>query len=403
MDTVENIEDLLHLVTGLKQTDFKYSINPSDSKIIYSIARQTFQGTALTDRQFNLMKQKMLDMQDQFIESGITNFQTAVESLKYPLRTINREQSIKLVDTKDVYVDQVYESSKEKWKWMKVRFPFSKKLIVALDSCNIPYQQKHHIKSTQVHFIRLTESNIFKLVSVFKSKNFVIQQEILDAYEEIVRIKEEGIHKYLPYYKDGKILNASKDANLDDKVFTELKAYDNRFIHQYYLPEKSSDGHLIEKIAYRKNTDVLIQPSQHNFDSIVESLLQLERFPLLVLIDEHEAYSQVTKVHKSLKYVFADSDQTVLFRVEKKSAQSDLNNYISENTLNNWLDKNTKVVYIAKNKLPKLLLKTDWKPSSVYCVSSHRPHTMVQTYCTSICDLIILHDERVSYFAGRNY
>lgn len=403
MDKVENIEDLLHLITGLKQTDSKYSINPSDSKIIYSIARQTFKGTALTDRQYNLMKQKMFDMQDQFIKNGITNFQIAVETLKQPLRTINREQSIKLVDTKDVFVDQPYESIKDKWTWMKIRFPFSKKLIVAFDSCSIPYQQKYHVKSTQVHFVKVTENNIYSLISVFKSKNFKIQQEILDAYNEIVCIKEEGIKKYLPYYKNGKIYNAPKDAKLDDKVFTELKAYDNRFIHQYYLPEKSSEGHLIEKIAYRKDTYVLIQPSQHNFDSIVESLLQLERFPLLVLIDEHEAYRQVSEIHRSLKYIFPDSDQTVLFRVEKNSEQSDLNNYISENNLNNWLDKNTKVVYIAKNKLPKLLLKTEWKPSSVYCVSSHRPHTMVQTYYTSICDLIILHDERVSYFAGRNY
>jgi len=87
----------------------------------------------------------------------------------------------------------------------------------------------------------------------------------------------------------------------------------------------------------------------------------------------------------------------VLFRIENdKKTEYNLNNFIKDNNLNNWLDKSTKVVYISKNKLPKLLLRSDWQPMAVLGLSSLRSNNSVQTYTLDATDLVVFYDEDLS-------
>jgi hypothetical protein len=95
--------------------------------------------------------------------------------------------------------------------------------------------------------------------------------------------------------------------------------------------------------------------------------------------------------------VFSNTEQTVLFRVENnKSTEYNLNNFIKDNGLNNWLDKATKVVYISKDKLPKLLLRNEWQPMAVLGLSSLRSNNSIQTYTLDATDLVVFYDEDLS-------
>jgi len=94
-------------------------VEDKNKQILESIERQCAKGTALTDRQYNLCKT--------ILSSVFPEMPTDILS-KQPLRTIDRSKYIKIVDTEDVYSNMVYESSKSDWKWIKVRFPFSKKI-----------------------------------------------------------------------------------------------------------------------------------------------------------------------------------------------------------------------------------------------------------------------------------
>src|SRR5210317_1214184 len=114
MNSIATIEDLLEAAAGMSQ-HFKIQLESTDITIMHSIARQVFKGTALTDRQFTLMQEKLSRYKDQFKES--CDFDSAVKSLRQPLREIDRNKYIKLVSTPDVYTDTPYESYKEKWQW----------------------------------------------------------------------------------------------------------------------------------------------------------------------------------------------------------------------------------------------------------------------------------------------
>ena len=171
MKNVANtIEDLLEILAGL-QGHCKMQINSSDANIMHSIARQVFKETALTDRQFALMKEKLQVYRDQFTALDY-DFDKAVETLRQPLRHIDRSKYIKIVDTLDVYGELPYEAHKKKWKWIKVRFPFSKKTILLL--YNIPKKDYHHNKGSHEHCYKLTEQNIYNVIKCFKDKEFEI-------------------------------------------------------------------------------------------------------------------------------------------------------------------------------------------------------------------------------------
>ena len=165
------VEDSLELLVGLRKT-VSFELEKSDISFLSSIARQTFKGVALTDRQCNVVKEKLIKYKEQF-EKEEYNVDLALTNLRMPLREIDRSKFIKLID------DAPLNSPNE--KWIRIRFPFSKKLIAELDNMlrlfNLEYS---HSKGTHEHHFKLTERAVFELVSRFQSRHFIIDQEILD-------------------------------------------------------------------------------------------------------------------------------------------------------------------------------------------------------------------------------
>ena len=65
------IEDCLEILAGFRKESDGFALIKEDYTIMYSIAKQVFKGTALTDRQFALMQTKLLSYSDQFNKADI--------------------------------------------------------------------------------------------------------------------------------------------------------------------------------------------------------------------------------------------------------------------------------------------------------------------------------------------
>jgi hypothetical protein len=128
---------------------------------------------------------------------------------------------------------------------------------------------------------------------------------------------------------------------------------------------------------------------------VLTALWELDRFPLLVIIDTDEAEEQLYECANYYRDILNPQEQSVLFRLEDKN--SGFNQLIKDRKLNNWVDKSTKVVYISKNKLPKLLVKNDWKPTAVLSYNS-KVDRHIDFYNNFNCDLIIYREESLSPF-----
>jgi len=364
-------------------------VEDKNKQILESIERQCAKGTALTDRQYNLCKT--------ILSSVFPEMPTDILS-KQPLRTIDRSKYIKIVDTEDVYSNMVYESSKSDWKWIKVRFPFSKKDIMKINSIQFKHKEYVHRKGSHEHFYRLNEDMIFQVIKLFKDTSFEIDQELLDYYNQICYVLSNEF-EYKTCYNNQLFSNIKDDSkSLIEKElgkeYTGLHLLDRKRRYGLDFVEYNISSSLPAVIASREDIKCLVKPSQYTIQNLAESILHLNRFPILVLIDDNEEYNQVYNVYNAFKYFISDEKQCVLFRTDNKDDSENINTFVKDNRLNNWVDNTTEIVYIKKNKLPKLLLRTKWMPMCVLSLSSIPTTKHVKKYIVN-SDLFIYYDEEI--------
>ena len=96
------VEDYLEILSSIHDNSHKegFKILPEDQSLMFSLARQTFRGTPLTDRQLELSQKKLIEYKAQFLEKGYNNFDTDITSLRMPLREIDRSKTITFVKRK---------------------------------------------------------------------------------------------------------------------------------------------------------------------------------------------------------------------------------------------------------------------------------------------------------------
>ena len=88
MITKRSIEDCIELLVGLQSDpNIIAECKPEDYKILTSIGRQVFKGIGLTDRQYALVKTKLIEYSDMFNY----NLEVSFNTLRIPLRELNIE------------------------------------------------------------------------------------------------------------------------------------------------------------------------------------------------------------------------------------------------------------------------------------------------------------------------
>ena len=379
-----NLEDCLEHLTGLRESPVKFTIEQTDFTIMNSIARQCFKGMALTDRQSALMQEKLQAYRDQFMNLD-WDFDYAVNQLRQPLRSIDRSKYIKIAGNDIV-----------------VRFPFNKTDIVYVQEAANKCQEYHHQKGSHIHSFAYNERNILNLLDRFTKKEFTIDEELLDIYDKVKAINSNP-QEYLSGIDDNYNLiniNAKLAVTIQNEVgeasaesFTKL--YDRRFRYGFNHVANlgKARNELIHNIAARKETTYHSIPSIESTNAILTALWELDRFPLLVILDPLHAEEQLYTFANHYRDILDAEEQSVLFRLEQKDAG--FNQLVKDRKLNNWVDISTKVVYISKSKLPKLLVKNEWKPSAAFSFTSSMDR-FVDSYVSFNCDLIVYREEHMS-------
>ena len=379
-----NLEDCLEHLTGLRESPVTFTIEQTDFTIMNSIARQCFKGMALTDRQFTLMQEKLLLYREQFTNLD-WDFDYAVEQLRLPLRSIDRSKYIKLQDGNIV-----------------VRFPFNKTDICYIHEFANNAEGYHHQKGTHRHEFAYNERNILNLLDRFTKKEFVIDEELLEIYDK-VKVMNNNPQEHLSGIGDDYNLiniNPTLALTIQKEVgeasaesFTKL--YDRRFRYGFNHVANlgKANNELVHDIASRKETTYHSVPSIESTQDMLSALWELDRFPLLVILDPAHAEQQLYTFANHYRDILNPEEQSVLFRLEEKD--SGFNQLVKDRKLNNWVDSTTKVVYISKSKLPKLLVKNIWKPSATFSFTSSMDR-FVDSYVSFNCDLIVYREEHIS-------
>jgi len=160
-----------------------------------------------------------------------------------------------------------------------------------------------------------------------------------------------------------------------------------------YFHKKSEKipENLVEIIANRSTPRVWINKKETSIEEILKSLSHLKRFPILVVFDSHNIKNSVDDLKnltESLENIGIYNNVGIYFRLSNDTTGKEFNQYIADKQLNCNLDNETKVVGVQSGKIPKFLLKTDWKPMSVISIGSPLRHSKTAAYANG-CDLII--------------
>ena len=381
---INNIEDCLEHLVGLRSSPVRFAIDKTDISIMQSIAKQVFRGIPLTDRQFILVKEKLLAYKQQFNDAGLDNFINAIDQTRMPLRHIDRSKYIKLEDDKII-----------------IRFPFRKSDIMLIHEFSSTSEGYYHQKGSHKHSFDYNEYNVLNLLDRFNNKEFKINQEILDLYSTIKEIQKEP-QRYLSGILDNKLINIkpalaaiinNEIGELSKKTLT--KFIDRRLRYGFNYVDLFEPKSLADTIAVRKEFIYQSKPSKESISDILSALWQLNRFPLLVVLDKNNAEEQLYEFANYYRDILDPVEQSVLFRLEDSDAG--FNQLVKDRKLNNWVDKNTKVVYISKDKLPKILINNEWNPTATFSYNSYVDRC-VDNYMSFNCDLIVYREETASPF-----
>ena len=399
------IEDCIEALAGAhehivcsKEVEF------SDKGLIYSLARQTVKGTAYTDRQRELAISKATHYKS-ILEEVDIDVATSVTQLRMPLRSIDRSRWIKLTKL-DCKVPSTLVVPDE--KCIAVRFSFQKKLISALE--NINSKPVHYDKINKTHYFAYNERTLHNVVGALTGKGFEIQPELQERYN-ILEMMNNNKKNYVPGIYSFKLKNLHTKA-IDYAISTigspdtnNLAMYKDRDqllgIEHFDQDDLNNSVNklttLSQKIVKRKSSNILINSNEHVFDRVAESILELNRYPLLVVLNDETELENLQKVHQSFRNIFSNDDFCSLYRKENISPVNiEFNEYIKENKLNNSLAIKSKVVYTSINKMSKIMLKSEWRPQAAILMGSRRS-TKVDQFLQEL-DLVIHYDTDVSPF-----
>ncbi len=392
----KTIEDCLELLVGFQNAEpGKFTMKKEDYTILTSIGRQTVRGIGLTDRQHALLKTKLVCYNDMYDH----NIHDSLDNLRIPLRKLDREKSITLQ----------YNNAEE--LVIAVKFIFNKKLINAIEKAKSGTQGHIYDSKNKIHYFPFNEQNVFKVIQNFKNSNFDIQPELLTFYEKVEAMSNNE-DDYIPGIYSFKLKNLSDKAinfmisSIGEPTKDNLAIYNDRKdqLGLYHFDQQELEDSLnaltvlSKKIVTRQEYNVVIPPNVYPIERVLESLLELNRFPLLVILPIESPLEGLVKINKGLNNIIFKQDMSVLFRVDNdKGINREFNEYVKLNKLNNPLDTNTKVVYINSNKFPKPLLKSEWRPNTVLTFGSVRMHAKVSDYVNPL-DLIIHYDTDISPF-----
>ena len=399
---MKTVEDCIEILAGMQVQNGEFKIDRSDYNLITSLARQTFRGTGLTDRQCQLAREKILHYRQQYEANGY-DIDIALEENRIPLREIDRSRWIKIVDAQDI---DAYTTSSEKL-WIAVRFIFQKKLITAIEKMKRVVGDGIYNKEEKVHYFPLNEITVYNILQVFNEENnFEIDEQLKDYYEKLKEMKNNK-ENYLPGIYGLKLRNL-QDNSLNYAISSIGEPNKENLYHFYDQKDRFGLFHfdnvdlqqsmqnltsLSKKIINRSKNQVCINPKEYTVENLAEVVLELYRFPLVIVLDQSDPYSQLIKFHRAFNGIIPNESCSVMFRLDNNDEGVEFNQYIKNNNLNNKVDKNTKIVYISNNKIPKPLVASEWLPIAAITTNSNRTYGNKTESYVEMLDLVMHYDE----------
>jgi len=356
-------------------------------EILNSLSKQIAHNVYLTQRQADLAL-KIFKDNHQYFPSLAGLLENPVWSHEF--RTIEYFK----------YLHLVKSSSQDRYI-VELGFNHNKSLLKNLDDLKKRSLTTPLIRiKNNVWQIAYSVKDLHSLVNLVSGHDFEISPEILEVYQEIDNILKTPNYDQIyidvngSEYLKNSVLN---DIGTLDK--TNILLEDRKIKFQYEIFDsffqKTPAVSLEEKIALRPTSQVYISPTDFSLTEIVNALQKLQRFPALIIFDNNTEKSMkiLEKLNTALTVNNIIDPVGIYFRYDNDKEGKPFNEMVNQMAYNKPLNNNTAIAGITNWKIPKFLLKMQWRPRSVIVMSSVFGSNRVNLY-TKSCDLVIFHQDK---------
>lgn len=353
-----------------------------DCRVLRSIASAIQGPNFITDNQSRLLLKIIRDNREKLdrINSDLEDM------LKMPTWSKDFRQ----VDrTKKFYIGNIDHTHH-----LVVEFAFSSAIRKTLTALSTKVSGLIQSANGRVYFADLTEKNIVVLVDTLTALEFDIEEKIQDFYKTIKSWSEADVRNQFridtithPNFQKQLIEDLGVETQIDKNIIND------RSVRYHFFTEKSEKipENLTEKIANRTSSRVWADRKTVSLEDIFETLVELKRFPALVVFDSFDnkkCLADLQLVSETLENFRFFDDVGIYFRLNSDPIGKEFNQMIADKNYNVQLTSNTKVVGVANGKIPKFLLKTNWKPMSVISIGKGLQNNKTSVYA-NCCDLNI--------------
>ena len=242
----------------------------------------------------------------------------------------------------------------------------------------------------------LTERNIVKIVEALRPLNFEIDETIKNHYNTIKSWSEINVtDQFLIANMPGQNFQKHITADLGIETAIDQNIIVDRSMRYQYQPEnpRKIGENLTEIIANRTKTKIWIGKNDYDVASVIESLIELKRLPVLVVFDTfvNDKYLENLEIlSDALEKNGIFDGIGIYFRLPNDNVGTKFNQLIKEKSYNKNLDRDTKVAVVQSGKLPKFFLKNAWQPMSVIALDTKMGlrHGKTSVY-SNCCDCIV--------------
>tara|TARA_A100001388_G_scaffold179384_1_gene134321 strand:+ start:423 stop:1661 length:1239 start_codon:yes stop_codon:yes gene_type:complete len=387
-------------------------IAEKDKKLLLSISQATFKGKALSDRQYEVVKKILTKgYQKDFLDRNV-DLPSSVNNLRKPLRKIDRSEYIAIENYQDNLGNAGWQFHNDRGKCLVVRFPFNMKYSKLIGEIKkfILYPSEGYKSDNYKNILPFNETIVYKTISLFKDLIKDIDPTLLKIHSQIddwlknrdkyvpgiygLQIKNTPMHIVQPVVdKLGEPTIENLYLYNDKKEQAGLVHFDKEDLNESIKNLKP----LTKKVLSRNHSLIQINKKQHPINEVLDTLLELKRFPLMVILDEKDPLDQLVQFHNLTKNIIPTEEISVLFRKENRKEGRHFNDYVKTQKINNKLDINTKIVYINNKKIPKDLLKEVWEPECVISLGSVRHYNKIDKLIHQY-DLTIHYDREDGYW-----
>ena len=420
------VEDLLDFLVDYMK------VREEDKRLLDSLQRQTHHNKGLTDRQHALLKSKLLEYRDEFSEVALLHesfdmidFDALLDSLRLPIRQIDRSKTVKLTTRQSIYFGGIEEEV-----CVAIRFPFSNRMIKHIQAIKDTPGRPTYDAKTKTHLLAATELNIYRIVERFRDLNFTIEPKLLEfaeAVREIANNPEDnipGIHGYTlkhihPKAEELALATLGEPDNYNYYLYKDrFDEYGLAHFDEYALAKSTARlTELTKSVLDRNLKHVYISSDKYGYDNIFKTVTELQRWPILIVLSgnapmcksstqyPNPELSLLSLIHNMLLSYVTNKDISVMYRKEKTTKEDlEFNDYIRRHRLNNRLTKDLKVVILSEGKrIPKPIVESDWRPQcSLMLGAGFTPNKSIIRFADD-SPLIFTYDRIFLYRARDHY